>query len=281
MPHCIAAIANTISTSSPTYLPPFLLQTPFANWMVVSGGSSPWYLDALKAAAGSLFGAGVAFFFAVLHRRMQERNANLRAGNLALFKLRAIQRRTGELRLGVRHEIVEKRKAYSDTPAWALLRPLTLTMDDIEVFDLDGLSFLLDSASGRDAVKHVKYAEELFATLKLVFEHHQDTAFEFQKATVDLRRSNPNATWEQIAEHVGMELVGRRNSFFSSLLQHVEQNPAINKTCFMKLEAAMRERFRTRVWELDIDFDPKSARAEPNLPPLPEDLKKVVAAFPS
>lgn len=156
-----------------------------------------------------------------------------------------------------------------------------LTMDDIEVFDLDSLSFLLDSASGREAVKHVKYAEELFATLKLVLAQHQETALEFQKATVDLRRSNPDASWEQIAEHVGMELVGRRNSFFTSLLQHVEQNPAINKTCFMKLEAAMQERFHSRVWELDIDFDPTSKRAEPNLPPLPDDLKKVVAAFPS
>ncbi|HEY2605220.1 MAG TPA: hypothetical protein VGJ10_04295 [Paraburkholderia sp.] len=164
------------------YLPPVLLQTPFPNWVVVSGGSSPWYLDALKAAAGSLFGAAVAFFFAVLHRQMQERNANLQAGNLALFKLRAIQRRTGELRLSVRHEIVARRKAYSDAPAWTLLRPLALTMDDIEVFDLGSLSFLLDSASGREAVKHVKYAEELFVILKLVFAHHQDTAFEFQKA---------------------------------------------------------------------------------------------------
>ncbi|OIN72117.1 hypothetical protein BL248_16590 [Ralstonia solanacearum] len=212
---------------------------------------------------------------------MQERNGNLQAGNLALFKLRAIQRRTGELRLGVRHEIVEKRKVFSDTPMWSLLKPLMLTMDDIEVFDFDRLSFLLDSESGREAVKHVKYSEELFSTLKLVFEHHQDTALEFQKATVDLRRSNPNASWEQIKEHVGAELVARRNSLFLSLLQQVEQNPAINRACFTKLEAAMRERFHTRVWKLDIDFDPKSARAEPNLPPLPEDLKKVVAAFPS
>lgn len=247
---------------------------------MISGGSSPWYLDALKAAAGSFFGAAIAFVFAVLHRRMQERNANLRAGNLALFKLRAIQRRTGELRLAVRHEIAEKRKAYSDAPAWALLRPLTLTVEDIEVFDLDSLSFLLDRASGREAIKHVKYAEELFVTLKLVLAHHQNTAFEFQKATVDLRRSNPDASWEQIEEHIGPELVGRRNSFFSSLLQHVEQNPAINRACFMKLEVAMQELFRTQVWKLDIDFDPTSSRMESNLPPLPEDLKKVVAALP-
>jgi hypothetical protein len=154
-------------------------------------------------------------------------------------------------------------------------------MDDIEVFDFDSLSFLLDSESGREAVKHVKYAEELFSTLKLLFKHHQDTAIEFQKSTVDLRRTNRNASWEQIEEHVGAELIARRTSLFFSLLQHVEQNPAINKTCFTKLEAAMRERFHARVWKLDFDFDPKSARAEPNLPALPEDLKKVVAEFPS
>ncbi|WP_031359288.1 hypothetical protein [Caballeronia sordidicola] len=273
MLNCIAAITAA-------YLPPAILQTPFPNWVVVSGGSPPWYLDALKAGIGSLFGAAVAFLFAVRHRQMQERKANLQAGNLALFKLRTIQRRTGELRLGVRHEIAVTRKVFSDTPTWSLVKPLLLNMDDIEVFDFDSLSFLLDSESGREAVKHVKYAEEFFSALKLVFTHHQDTAVEFQKSTVDLRRINQNASWEQIEEHVGAELIARRISLFLSLLQQVEQNPAINKTCFTKLEEAMRERFHARVWTLDIDFDPKSPRAEPNLPPLPEDLKKVVAAFP-
>ncbi|WP_143055682.1 hypothetical protein [Paraburkholderia hospita] len=272
---------NYISTITATHLPTFLFQTPFPNWIVVSGGASPWYLDALKAGLGTLFGALVAFFFAVLHRRIQERNSNLQAGNLALFKLRTIQRRTGELRLGVRHEIAEKRKAFSDTPTWSLVKPLLLTMDDIEIFDFDSLSFLLDSESGREAIKHVKYAEELFSTLKLVFTHHQDTAVEFQKSTVDLRRTNRKASWEEIEEHVGAELIGRRTSLFLSLLQQVEQNPKFNRTCFTKLEAAMQERFHARVWKLDIDFDPKSARAEPNLPPLPDDLKKIVEAFPT
>ncbi|CAE6760159.1 hypothetical protein R69619_03336 [Paraburkholderia nemoris] len=273
MQNCIAAITAA-------YLPPALLQTPFPNWVVVSGGSPPWYLDALKTGIGSLFGAGVAFFFAVLHRRMQERNANLQAGNLALFKLRTIQRRTGELRIVVRHDIAEKRKAFSDTPTWSLVKPMLLTMDDVEVFDFDSLAFLLDSESGKEAVKHVKHAEELFSTLKLVFTYHQDAAIDYQKSTVDLRRTIPNASWEQIKEHVGAELIGRRDSLFLALLQHVEQNPAINKTCFTKLEAAMQERFHARVWKLDFDFDPKSARAEPNLPALPDDLKKVVDEFP-
>lgn len=280
MPGYAMTIATTLSAASPTYWLPGFLQPPLSNWVVISSTSAPWYVDALKAAFGSFFGATLAFAFAVLHRRMQERNAHLQAGNLALFKLRTIQRRTGELRLAMRHEIVEQRKHFADTPAWAILRPLMLTMDDIEVFDLDSLSFLLSSESGRDAVKHVKYAEELFVTLKFILGHHQDTAFEFQKATVDLRRTNPNASWQEIREQVGEELVSRRSSFFNSLLQRVEQDPAINRACFVKLEAALQERFCHRVWKLDIDFDPDSARAEPNLPPLPEDLKKIVAALP-
>lgn len=281
MPDNIAVIAATIPTSAATYWPQFSLQTSLSNWVVVVGSASPWYVDALKAGIGSLFGALVAFLFAVWHRWIQERNANLRAGNLALFKLRAIQRRTGELRRGVRHDIAEKRKVFADTPTWSLLRPLLLTTDDIDVFDLDSLSFLLSNTSGRDAVKHVKYADELFATLKAVLAYHQNTAFEFQKATVDLRRATPNASWDEIKEHVGMELVSRRDSLFDALLLQVERNPAINKGCFMKLEAAMRERFRTGVWELDIDFDPKSPRAEQNLPALPDDIAKALAETPS
>jgi hypothetical protein len=274
-------VQSSIAAITAAYLPPILFQTPFPSWIVVPGASSPWYLDALKTGIGSLFGAAVAFLFAVVHRRMQERNANIQAGNLALFKLRAIQRRTGELRLCIRHEIEKTRKVFSDTPTWSLLKPMLLPMDDIGAFDLDSLSFLLDSASGREAIKYVKYAEELFSTVKLVFTLHQDTSIEFQKATVDLQRSNRNATWEQIAEHVGPELIARRDALFGSLLQQVEQNPAINKTCFTKLEAALRECFDARVWTtLDIDFDTKSQRAEPNLPPLPEDIKKIVDAFP-
>ncbi len=275
----IASITTVMPASAPFSVASVLGQTPFPSLVVVLGGASPWYSDVLKTAFGALFGAAVAFCFAVMHRWIQERNANLRAGNLALFKLRAIQRRTGELRLGVRHEIAEKRDIYPDAPTWSLLKPMMVSMDDIERFDFDGLSFLLDGESGREALKYVKHAEDLFSTLKLVLAHHQDTALEFQKATVDLRRSTPDASWKQIEEHVGAELVARRESLFLSLLQQVEKNPEINRACFMKLKRAMKERFHKRVWNLDIDFDPTSARAEKNLPPLPGDLKQVVAAF--
>lgn len=289
MLHCISTIASTITTPSPTYFSPPLWQAPIPNWVVFSENDAPWYLDALKAAPGSLFGAGAAFFFAVLHRWMQENNTNLRAGNLALFKLRAIQRRTGDIRLGIRHEITEVRKYFPEAPPWAILKPVMLSMDDIEFVDLDNLSFLLDSESGKEAIKHVKFVEEIFANFKSTVALHQEAAVEYQKATVDLYRSNRNGSYEQIGEHIGPELLARRKSLFFSILQNVEQNPAINKVAFMKLEAALQKHFRNRVWrrfhdrvwKLDFDFEPSSPRAESNLPPLPEDLKKIVAAFPS
>lgn len=280
MPDSIAAIAATIPTSPAMYWPQFSLQPPLPNWVVVAGGASPWYVDALKAGLGSLFGALVAFLFAVWHRQIQERNANLRAGNLALLKLRAIQRITGELRLSVRDQISTQRQIYADAPVWSLMKPMLLGMDEIDAFDLDSLSFLLDTEPGREAVKHVAFAEGLFSTLKVVFQTHQETAIEFQKAGVDLRRMAPNASWNQIAHHVGGELIGRRRSLFWSILQNVEHNPAYVRVCFMKLEAAMKERFGKKVWKLDFDFDPDSARAEPNLPSLPTDIQEELAALP-
>lgn len=276
MLHTIPPMAPLITP----YLSSLPWQTPCQNWMVISGDSSPWYVDTLKAALGSLFGAWVAFLFAMQHRKIQEKDANLRAGNMALFKLRAIQRRTGEIRLGIRHNIKEVRDCFPEAPPWAILKPIFQSMDDMELVDLDSLSFLLDSASGQDAIKYVKHVEEVFATFKSIVALHQEAAIEFQKATVDLYRSNRNASYEQIGEHVGPELLERRNSLFLSILQNIEQNPEINKAGFTKLETAMQDRFHDKVWKLDIDFDTSSQRAEPNLPPLPEDLAITVSQLP-
>lgn len=242
---------------------------------------SPWYLDVLKTAAGALAGAMLAFLFAVLHRWMQERNTNLSAGNLALFQLRAIYRRIGDLRLCVRHDIVDKRRIHPDAPLWILIRPLLLVMDDIEAFNLGSLSFLLSNKSGQNSIKHVRHVEEIFFTLKNLLALHQDTALEFQKSTVDLRRVNPHASWEEIEEHVGAELIARRISYFNALLQHAEKDPTQIKNCFLILEESMQERFKAKVWKLDFDFVPTSSRAEPNLPPLPEDIQELVASFPA
>lgn len=275
MPNSIAAIAASIPAAPAAYWPQFSLQTPLPNWVVVASSASPWYLDALKAGLGSLFGALVAFIFAIWHRRMQETKANLRAGNLALLKLRVIQRRTGDLRLTLRTRIVTSRAAHKDAPKWALLRPLLLSMDDIEAFDLDSLSFLLDTDLGRKAVERVAYVEAFFSTLKVTLERHQEAALEVQKATDALPEESDS--WEAVEGHLGIELVSRRSGLFDSLLYQVERSQTLLKPAFIQVETAMKDRFGTKVWGLDIDFPPNSAHAEANLPPLPEDLQEMLA----
>lgn len=280
MPDSIAAIAATISTSAAAYWPHFSLQTPIPNWVVISGNSSPWYVEVIRTAIGAFIGALLAFGSALLQRRMQERNANLRAGNLALFNLRAIYRQTGEVRLGVRSDIAKHRKAFADAPTWALLRPLMIEMDHIDGFDLESLSFLLDSELGKEAVQHVAYANELYSSLKAVVAQHQEIALEFQKQSIDLYRANPNALWDQLKDHAGPQLVGGRIAFFDALLLRIEKDPALLRACFERLDTAMKERFGNKVWALDLDFDPDSKRAKPNLPPLPDDIAKAVAEMP-
>ena len=76
---------------------------------------SLWF-DIGKTAIGTLFGATVAFGSFLVQRRMQLRRDDLIAANMALFKLRAMQRKALLLRRMVRSEIAGRGKSFRDPP---------------------------------------------------------------------------------------------------------------------------------------------------------------------
>ena len=246
--------------------------------MQASGTHAAAWVDIGKSALGTLFGSVVAFGSFLLQRQYQHRRDNIVAGNLALFKLRSIQKATLQLRYLVRYEIAMKVSQFSDAPDWILVRPMVFSLQGDYSFDMVKLAFLLDSPDGRDAMKTVKYAEVLFGDLLTAFEQQQKCAIEMQDESVHVAKTNRNAEWSEIADHLGPAAVGRLESLFRALLQRVEQNPTLHEQTFDRLRRDLGRRFGDQVWDLDF---PRSSDPVEGLAQLPGRLKVWLETLPT
>jgi len=242
---------------------------------------SPWYQDVLKTLLGTFIGAVLAFVSAVLHRRTQQRNADIAAGNMALFYLRAMQRQTTEMRLGVRADISFSSNTYGCVPEWAILRPSINKPDESLKIDFQSLSFLTDSALGQDALLHARHAQELYELACHAFGLQQESAISYQEklrevGDFDAISVDGKISWDLLKERIGGVLIGNRTSFFWAHLRNLEVNPAISRNAFELLQGELIKRFGGRVWRLKIDPSPTDNRAEGNLPALPTHLQEYV-----
>src|ERR1017187_9791401 len=79
------AVPSTPASMPTSAIPQFVVNVPKQE-------SSPWYQEVWKTLIGTFLGALLAFVSAVIHRRAQQRNTDIAAGNMALFYLRAMQR---------------------------------------------------------------------------------------------------------------------------------------------------------------------------------------------
>lgn len=237
---------------------------------------SLWF-DIGKTAMGTLFGAAVAFASFLVQRRLQLRREDLIAANMTLFKLRAMQRKALLLRKMVRHEVSTKVKDYGNVPTWSAVRPLLMSFESDLTFDLEKLAFLVDTKAGQQALKSVRYAEDLFADLRRTFEVQQSLAQETQHLMVEVYRADPNAPWDAMEEALGPHVISRGDAFFRSLLQRVEQDPFLIADAFALVRAEFIRRFGDQSWEIDFPLPDASAAAQP---PLPDALLAWLAQLP-
>jgi len=264
----VPAVNHAVPASSA--LPPIIVNVPKQD-------HAPWYEDVWKTLIGTFLGALLAFVSTVQHRRTQQRSANVAAGNMAMFQLRAMHRQTTELRLGVRADIKVSHTSWGRVPLWALLRPSVHKPDETIAVDFESLSFLTDTRTGQEALLQVRHAQELFQQTCQAFDFLQESAVAYQEKLQEAYESKEifadgRMNWDKLEAHMGAHLVGNRESSFNALLRNIEVNPQITRKSYALLQDDLIRRFTSRVWELKIDPAPTSSRAEENLPDLPDYL---------
>ena len=220
---------------------------------------------------GAFFGAAFAFFVSEFRRGIDQRQANIQSGNLTQFIIAGYINECWELRAMLRHRISKCRADFGDTPDWCLLNPTLISIDDSTRFDFQQLAYLLDSLSGRALLPHIRQSERLHSNLAGTMRAQHKAAEDLQVAGVDLARGQPHATFEEIAVHVGPELVARNRDLFRAVLLRAERDHLRHSELLNNLTAELSARFgRKNVWILSIK--PEERFSEPQLPALPVDL---------
>jgi hypothetical protein len=271
VPSPVASSSLSPASSSRTGTPQIVVNIPKQE-------RPPWYEDVWKTLVGSFLGATLAFGSAFIHRRLQQRNTEIAAGNMALFHLRAIQRQTTEMRLGIRIDISRTFSKIAEAPEWSIIRPSLRKPDENIAIDFDSLSFLVSSARGQEALLSARHVQELYQSACNVFAQQQESAIAYQTKLENMPDANEFAvdgvfSWKRLEKHIGLVLVGNRETIFRAHLLNVEVNPSINRKAFGLLQDELVERFGRRVWSLGVDPHPTDNRAEANLPALPEYLQ--------
>lgn len=144
-------------------------------------------------------------------------------------------------------------------------------------FNLEKLAFLLDTDTGKQAVKALRHAEDLFADLRRTFDLQQALAQQTQQEMVEVYRKEPGTTWAAMDEALGPMVVSRGNAFFGAVLQRVEQDPFMIASAFELTRSELVRRFGGDAWGIDFPIPEDSASAKP---PLPEPLLAWLATLP-
>ena len=247
------------------------------NWPPHEG---TFWIDVAKAALGAFIGAGLAFLSSYLQRALHERKENIAAGNLALFSIRTISRSMAEMRLSLRMDVSEQRAMDKNIPIWGLIRSwFYLPPEDIAL-DYESLTFLLDSEKGRDAMKQLRFAEEIYKEACHAYDLNQKSLDGYRSEFARCIGRNINADevidWDGLGDDIGHRIQVERQALFVAILYSVEVEIEEIKTAFDLMDAELKERFGSKAW--DIGFFPAATnnRHVSRLPAYPDDIAAIL-----
>ena len=170
--------------------------------------------EIIKQIIATATGAGLAFWSNhILEMRRQDRK-DLTAGNTALLIL---GRQYGDF-LIAKKAILEEAESFKSFPSWLRLQPTMFEFNNSLRFDIEALSFLVNTES--DVLNAIVDIEnEYLETGKMLFEHSK-AADERHKVIAEAGLANSEmADLQKLEAAVSDELKGKLKSLYEALVE--------------------------------------------------------------